>query len=89
MIHVKDYIRKFFKDEEGQEGAEFLEYAVIIGLSAILVAVIVIIFQIVRHKALEAGEDIDKAGNDSTTVDWDQYKNDDQVQQALDNIDGD
>jgi Flp pilus assembly pilin Flp len=84
-MKMRNYLQKFFKDEEGQEGAEFLEYAVIIGLSAILVAVIVAIVFIVKRKALQAGEDIDEAGTDSTDVDWDaiQGDNDQDVNEAL------
>ena len=87
---MKDYVRKFFKDEEGTEGAEFLEYAVIIGLSAILVAVIIVIVFIVKRKALDAGEKIDKAGTDSGSVDWDQIKgnNDNEVNDAIDQLGG-
>lgn len=89
-MKMKNYLQKFFKDEDGQEGAEFLEYAVIIGLSAILVAVIVAIVFIVKRKALQAGEDIDKAGTDSTDVNWDQIQgeNDGQVDEALNALGG-
>lgn len=85
---MKDYINKFFHEEKGEEGAEFLEYAVIIGLSAILVAVIVVIFMIVKHKALESGKKIDEAGNDTPTVDWDQYIDDNEVNEALQGLGG-
>lgn len=83
---MKNYLNKFFKDEDGQEGAEFLEYAVIIGLSALLVAVIVVIFVIVKNKALESGRKIDEAGNDAPTVDWDAYTDQDEVSAALEGL---
>ncbi|MCR5020064.1 MULTISPECIES: hypothetical protein [Ruminococcus] len=85
---MKDYAKRFFNEEEGEEGAEFLEYAVIIGLSAILIAVIIVVFLIVKHKTLESAEEIDKAGTDSTAVDWDTAvgDKDKEVNEALKNL---
>lgn len=80
---MKNYLKRFIKDEEG---AEFLEYAVVIGLSAILIAVIIVIFTVVKNKALESGKAIDEAGNNSTAADWDAHINPDEVNSALNNL---
>ncbi|EGC04469.1 hypothetical protein [Ruminococcus albus] len=86
---MKDYTRKFFIEDEGEEGADFLEYAVIVGLSAILIAVIIAVFMIVRNKVLHSAKEIDEAGNDSTSVDWDAVlqDKDKEVNEAINNID--
>ncbi|ADU23762.1 hypothetical protein [Ruminococcus albus] len=86
---MKDYAKRFFNEEEGEEGAEFLEYAVIIGLSAILIAVIIVVVMVVKYKGLKSAKKIDEAGNDSTAVDWDAAlgDKDKEVNDALKNLD--
>lgn len=87
---MKNYLNRFFHSEDGEEGAEFLEYAVIIGLSAILIAVIVVIFFIVKGKALESGEQIDEAGGGQAHANWDQAQgnNDQEISAAFDALAG-
>lgn len=80
---MKKYLSRFLKEEDG---AEFLEFSVVIGLVAILVAVIVVIVLIVKNKALQAGKAIDEAGTNSTIVDWDQQINEEEINEALENL---
>lgn len=78
---MKDYIRRFFKDEDsGTEGAEFLEVAVILALAAALIIVITVIYIVVNNKAVDAGEALDNTNNQRTNVNWEQYRDDPNIQ---------
>lgn len=78
---MKDYIRRFFKDEDsGTEGAEFLEVAVILALAAALIIVITVIYIVVKNKAVDAGEALDNTNNQRTHVNWEQYRDDPNIQ---------
>lgn len=78
---MKDYIRRFFKDEDsGTEGAEFLEVAVILALAAALIIVITVIYIVVKNKAVDAGEALDNTNNQRTNVNWEQYRDDPNIQ---------
>ena len=82
---MNSYVDRFFRDEEGEEGAEFLEYAVIIAISAILIAVIAVIFAVVKNKALDAGQAIDEADNESGAANWDAVDRED-IDSRLENL---
>ena len=80
---MKQYAKRFLSDEEG---AEMLEWGIVIGLAvAVLIAIIIAIVSVVKNKMLEAGKAIDEAGTGSANADWDAHKED--VNSALDALD--
>lgn len=62
---MKNYIQRFVKDENG---AEIIEYAIVIGIVAVLVIALIAIVAIVKQKMEQSGEligGIDVAGGNN------------------------
>lgn len=76
---MRSYIRRFFCDkEDGESGAELLEIAIGFALTALIIGILAVIIIVVKNKTVDAGEQIDRAGNNgNTTVDWDNYRDND------------
>lgn len=53
---MKQYIKDFFKEEDGME---FLQVAVIVALSALLITVVAYLFTKIGNKIGEAGDAVD------------------------------
>lgn len=67
---MKDYFKKFVKEDEG---AELLEYAIIVGVVAALIIIIMVIVAIIKNKSIDSAKALDSA-NGGNNADWDSKK---------------
>lgn len=67
---MKDYFKRFVKEDEG---AELLEYALVLGIVAALVIIIAVIAAIVKNKSIDSAKALDSA-NGGDAANWDSKK---------------
>lgn len=65
MTRFISYCKTFFLDEEGEEGMEFLQVAIIVALVVALIAVMVWLFYRIGMAISDAGDAVDNLGPDT------------------------